>query len=355
LTEIAVWAFENRRANISDTRIVSETAGPPPEGSLVFRVDRFAITANVATYARLGEELAYWSIFPGAAEWGRTPAWGHATVIASGIDGVVNGARYFGLWPMASHVALEARPSRLGLKATAAHRSKVNPVYNQYRAEAGSDAGRDWMTAVFHPLFITSFVLGEMVSDGDAPQSDAVLIVSASSKTALGLAWSLTGKRTVVGLTSARNRDFVAGTGLYDEVLTYEGADRLDRGRRWDVVDFSSNPKVLADLVSHLGDRLVRLTGVGFTHDAGRPADITGYKVFFAPAVIETLVARWGAAEIDGRLGTALAAFSDACGGWFEPRFLDGPEEISNGFRCVLGGSVPANEVLIGRPSDPRP
>ena len=63
------------------------------------------------------------------------------------------------------------------------------------------------------------------------PVPEVAVISSASSKTAIAAAHSLQrrGVKTI-GLTSARNVDFVKATNLYDEVLTYETADQCGGG-----------------------------------------------------------------------------------------------------------------------------
>ena len=40
------------------------------------RVDRFALTANNITYAVMGNQLKYWSLFPAPSGFGIVPVWG---------------------------------------------------------------------------------------------------------------------------------------------------------------------------------------------------------------------------------------------------------------------------------------
>src|SRR5690606_40642952 len=73
-----------------------------------------------------------------------------------------------------------------------------------------------------------------------------VLSISASSKTGLGLGYSLHQRRpsgpAVIGLTSARNKGFVEGLGFYDKVVRSEER-RVGQERRavWGWVDASHN------------------------------------------------------------------------------------------------------------------
>ena len=59
---------------------------PAPEaadGQVLFRVDRFAFTANNISYALAGDMLGYWRFFPAPEGWGRLPVMGFADVIES--------------------------------------------------------------------------------------------------------------------------------------------------------------------------------------------------------------------------------------------------------------------------------
>jgi hypothetical protein len=68
--------------------------------------------------------------------------------------------------------------------------------------------------ALLQPLFMTSFVLDDWLVDSDLFGAELVVLGSASSKTAIGLAHLLTTNQRarVVGLTSERNAEFVRGT-----------------------------------------------------------------------------------------------------------------------------------------------
>ena len=83
---------------------------------------------------------------------------------------------------------------------------------------------------VFFPLFATGFVLDDYLKDNEYFGADTVILSSASSKTSFSLAFLLSEDRhcKVVGLTSAANRGFVEGMGIYDEVVTYDDIESID-------------------------------------------------------------------------------------------------------------------------------
>lgn len=202
------------------------------EGEAQLRIERFALTTNNVTYGVLGEQLGYWRRFPAEDGWGRIPAWGYARVAASGATGIAEGTRVFGFLPMASRITMRPVPHPLGFRDTSAD---LNPIYIQYLAvdDAAEDAALVW-----RPLFGTSVMLDLDLSENGLP--DTVVLTSASSKTALGLAHLLRGRPVrIAGLTSPQRTAWVEDLGLYDDVLGYDDLDRLDAGDDAVLVDFT--------------------------------------------------------------------------------------------------------------------
>ena len=154
---------------------------PVGDGEALFRIERFALTANNVTYAAHGVDMAYWGFFPAPEGFGIVPVWGFAIVIESRAEGLAAGQRFYGYWPMASHAVL--RPGRInprGFVDMAQHRRNLPQVYNNYVA-ASDDYGPETVQALFRPLYTTSFVLDLMLQDSPA---DTLVLTSASSKTA---------------------------------------------------------------------------------------------------------------------------------------------------------------------------
>jgi uncharacterized protein DUF2855 len=54
-------------------------------GQVLVAIRRFAFSANNVTYARLGEQIAYWRFFPAAHSWGTSPcgAWAMSSAPAT--------------------------------------------------------------------------------------------------------------------------------------------------------------------------------------------------------------------------------------------------------------------------------
>jgi hypothetical protein len=224
------------------------------------------------------------SRFPAPAGWGRIPAWGYATVTASRSPGVATGARVFGFVPMASYVTMRPIPHPLGFVESAPHRADLRRIYNQYLAVDGD--GED-AALVWRPLFVTSVLLDHDLRDAGLPE--AVVLTSASSKTAYALAHLLRDRPVrTVGLTSPGRRAWVSELGAYDTVLGYDELERLDPPRTAVLIDFTGDGTLVQRLHQRLGGSLQRTLLVGYTHRRGEavapPPSAVRYS---APAEME--------------------------------------------------------------------
>ncbi len=321
------------------------TAGP---GEALLRIDSFALTANNMTYAAHGVDMAYWGFFPAAEGFGIVPVWGFATVVESHAEGIVAGDRFYGYWPMASHALVTpVKVSPRGFTDGAAHRSKLPPVYNGY--VAASDAfGPEAIQSLFRPLYTTSFVLDAMLS---ASPATTLVLTSASSKTALGLAQAARGRQRIIGLTAPANRDFVAATGYYDAIIDYADAAALaSEAGPVALIDFSGNGSVRHAVHTALGDRLIESHVVGDTHwDAANRNDLPGVtpRLFFAPSVIVERMAEWGQAGFEARLAAAWSSFI-ASTGWLQVETGAGSEAVAAAWQALAAGQIdPAKGVVL--------
>jgi hypothetical protein len=255
------------------------------EGEAQLAVERFALSANNITYAVLGEQLGYWRLFPAPEGWGRIPAWGYARVVGSQSPPLAEGQRVFGLVPMGSYLTVRPAPHPFGFMDAAPHRAELSPVYNQYLSleDEGDDAA-----LVMRPLFGTSVLLDLVLSERGLGPVRTVVLTSASSKTAYGLAHLLRNRRLeTIGLTSVTHRAWVEGLGLYDEVLTYDEVGDLGVPAGAALIDFAGDRALVRRLHEQLGNTLERTILVGFTHrqlavdEAPLPGPVPEF--FFAP------------------------------------------------------------------------
>ncbi len=355
------YRIETEKAELTRHRVLEEAPEPAP-GEAIARVDLVAVTANNVTYAvHHGPPLHYGAFFPASGpEWLVVPLWGFATITASRAGGVAEGERVYGYWPSASHLRLLPRArAGGGFSDMAAHRQPMAAVYNAY-VPAGSVApspADEAAAALFRPLFGTGFALDAALAGNpeEAARAEHLLFTSASSKTALGAAWCLKqrGTHRVIGLTSARNRAFVARTGLYDEVLAYDEVEALPPERPVVLVDFAGNGATMQRLHRHLR-ALAASHIVGDTHwQAPAAADLPGPKpsFFFAPATMAELSARMGPAGFQSALSTRMARFLADARNWLTVVDHDGPDGFAAAFDPLVTGRADPATASVWRPS----
>lgn len=351
--------IEVRRDDLSKARAVS---GPSPSAAtgLLLAIERFAFTANNVTYGVVGDQLGYWRFFPSShRDWGIIPVWGVARVVESRIDEIKQGERLYGYFPMASHFVMEApdkiRPARL--IDGAAHRAGLPAVYNAYQrldAEPGYDKASDDARMLLWPLYATSFCLADYFSDKSWFGAEQIIVGSASSKTAIGVAYALSeipGAPKTVGLTSARARPRVEALGLYDSVATYDGLDAIDATKPTAIVDMSGDGEVLAALHRRLGDKMRFTSNVGVTH-AGAPRTASGYirersEFFFAPSHIEKRTKDWGPGEFDQRAFAFWKRAAERSRAWLNVERFEGADAALGAYERMRLGSFPPETGVI--------
>jgi uncharacterized protein DUF2855 len=330
-------------------RAVPDAAALPSE-TLLIKVTSFALTANNITYAVLGDELKYWQLFPAPEGFGNIPVWGFGEVIASRHPNVAEGERLFGYFPMATHLVIEAADvSKRGLRDGAAHRQGVAPVYNAYARVSGNAAfaGRQGdYQALLRPLFMLSFLVDDFLAENGFFGAESVMLSSASSKTAFGLAHLLhTRGIKVIGLTSAANTTFVKSLGCYDEVITYDRVASLDADRSAAFVDMAGNSGLRETLHRHFGAQMKYSGRVGLTHrrsEENEP-DLPGAKPswFSAPEQIRKRAKEWGPGGIETRFAPAWSGFAPKLEQWLEVTEGRGPAAVQTAYLDTLNGRVP--------------
>jgi hypothetical protein len=292
---------------------------------------------------------------------GIVPMWGHARVIESRHPEIVVGERVYGYLPMASH--LDVVPGRVtpgGFSDTAAHRQPMSPVYNSYTrlvADPEHDPAREAERMIFGPLFRTGFLIEYFLRAQDWFGAEQLVVTSASSKTALGLAsvarQSSPGIKRI-GLTSKGNIAFVAATGLYDEVLAYDEIDRLAVVRSVSV-DFAGNAAVLAQIHRHFEDALAHSALVGMTHiearstfGGGEPLPGPKPALFFAPDHAVAFFKAHGAEEGGKLIAVAWHTFLKAADGTVAIERHKGLAAARDVFTSMVAGQIdPAKGIVI--------
>ncbi|MDM0116504.1 DUF2855 family protein [Variovorax sp. J22R133] len=341
-----------RQDALGTARLRSTDDAPLTEGQVRVRIDTFALTSNNITYAAFGNAMSYWNFFPSGEEgWGVIPVWGFGSVVQSMNPGVAVGERLYGYFPMADQVVLQAdRLKPDGFFDAAPHRRELHPVYNRYSrcsADPMYTADTEDVQALLRPLFTTSWLIDDFFAENDFFGAKALLLSSASSKTAYGTAFQLA-QRTgieVIGLTSPANKAFCESLGCYSRVIGYDELEAIDADTACAYIDFAGN----ADLRMNIHTRFANLrfsSSIGGTHveQLGGAKDLPGPRatLFFAPAQIKKRSEEWGAAGLADKLLQAWRAFvakvSDPAAPWLVPEHHRGTDAVQSAYLAVLAG-----------------
>lgn len=337
---------------------------PSPEpgaGQALLRIDAFGLTSNNITYATFGEAMSYWSFFPAEEGWGRMPVWGFAEVLTSSLAELEPGTRVYGYLPPSSELLVTpSRVSSHGFIDAAAHRAPLPPAYNRYaRVDADPlyDGEHEDEQMLLRPLFLTSYLIDDFLEDGDFFAADAVVLSSASSKTASALAFLLARHDgiDVVGLTSARSAEFVRALGVYDHILAYDELESLPDGRTV-YVDMAGDAQLRGAVHDHYRERLAHSAVVGATHHdrmGAVPDSLPGPRptFFFAPDRVTKRSADWGAAELERRMNDAWQPYVQWTAGWLKVIHGRGADALQSAYLDLLDGRIdPASAHVLSLP-----
>ncbi|WPN32869.1 DUF2855 family protein [Pseudomonas sp. P5_109] len=310
-----------RKNALDQSRIEQELRSlAPAAGEVILKIDRCALTTNNITYAAFGDSMNYWGFFPtGLEDWGHVPAWGFADVIASKVEGIEVGERFYGYFPLASHLWM--RPERVterGFYDGAEHRSGLTSAYNQYTRCSWDTYYRpetENLQILLKPLFLTSSMLADFLQDNQFFGATRLVFSSASSKTAYGTAVCLESYPQLerIALTSAANKAFVETLGCYERAVSYEELTSLGNDRPTLYVDFSGDLKLRDQVHQHFARQLVYSCFAGSAQSTNE-AQLTAIEgpqpvFFFAPIQIRKRNAEWGPEGVSEHIGKGLLRF----------------------------------------------
>ena len=360
------WQMDIVRDDIAQAAVSELPDRAPSSGEVEFAIDLVALTANNITYAALGQktpllgpDAGYWDFFSERDEPGHLPVWGFATVTRSTAEGIAEGERFYGYWPLASHAVLIAGHVRdSGFTEASARRANLPAPYNQYtrlaRLPDHRDADHDWWP-IYRPLFLTGWLIADQFEDERDFGAATVIVSGGSSKTALGFAQAMKargGGPKLVALASPRSAAFTADTGLYDQVVDYGAIEGLAVEGRVAMVDFAGNPAATRAVHDRFGDDRAVDMVVGITHwDAERGgAPLPGPRPigFFAPGRMQKRAADWGAQGLRERTEAAWLGFMPAAKRLTAIDRRSGPDAALAAYKDSVTGNVdPRTGTLI--------
>ena len=210
---------------------------------------------------------------------------------------------------------------------------------------------------IFGPLFRTGFLIEYFLRGQGWFGAEQLIVTSASSKTAMGLA-SVAKQSSPsvrrIGLTSKRNVAFVEATGLYDHVVAYDDIESLPVVPSVSV-DFAGNAQLLGRIHHHLGDALGQSVLVGVTHiearstlGGGEPLPGPKPQLFFAPDHAVAFFKQHGPEEGGKLVASAWRGFLEATAGSIAIERHQGLAAAREVYLAMLAGKVdPARGIVI--------
>ena len=359
--------LQSLKSDLTKTRIVESKDFSLDDGEITVAIENFAFTANNVTYGVAGDTIGYWQFFKTAKDednlWGCIPVWGFGKVIESNSVEINIGERLFGYFPPANMLSL--KPIKITDQSFSDgkdHRRDLPAVYNNYirlSGDADYESEMDNIRSLLFPLHITSFCICDALEEKDYYGAEQILIVSASSKTAIGLAQGLeeaSSSPSIIGLTSQKNLDFVKNLGCYDEVITYDEISSVNFQNKSVIVDMAGSREILGTLHGSLRDNMLKCLTVGMTHwdndvtaeDAlGQAMLRERTEFFFAPAHIQKRVKDWGYDGYNQKTNEFMKTRSLQSSHWMKIREVNGIENFISIYNQFVKGDINPNEGII--------
>jgi hypothetical protein len=241
----------------------------------------------------------------------------------------------------------------------------MSPIYNQYSrlaADPEHDPAKEAERMLFGPLFKTGFLIEAMLRRERWFGAQNLVITSASSKTAMGLASvarDLSQDIKRIGLTSNGNLGFVKGTGLYDHVMAYDDVGALPPSASV-CVDFAGNSSLLRSIHDALAVNLAYSCLVGATHVDARGPNSAGASggtmpgpkpvLFFAPDHAVATIQELGPKGFGEAVGRSWKSFLAAAHGIVEIEEHNDLQSAATAFIKTLQGQTDPQKGIIIRP-----
>lgn len=351
------------RSDFADVALVTTNDTSLADGFIRVSIGPWALTANNITYMAVGDQIGYWKFFEPKdygiemEGFGRMPVWGYAQVIESKCADINVGTVIYGFLPIAQ--TLDMKPVKLtplGFQDGNDHRTALHPVYNSYTFidKDPSFAAHRELQPVLRPLFTTSFLIDDFLADENFFGADQIVLLSASSKTALGTAYCLKQRSNikVSALTSEGNKTFTKRTGFYDEVFTYDTITDMNPDVKTVIVDMAGNGSVMATIYDHFEENIIYNCMVGKSHWDGAPPKKAALGappvMFFAPDRVKQRMQDWGSAGFAEKLAARWLPFCDNAKDWLEIAESHEITDLLKSYKDFLQGDAsPAKGYLF--------
>ncbi|UOY08126.1 DUF2855 family protein [Muricauda sp. SCSIO 64092] len=336
-------------------KVVEKTySGKLLPNQVLLEIDQFSFTSNNITYGVVGKQMNYWKFFPTQSSYGIIPVWGLANVVISNHPDVQVGQRFYGYYPMSSHLLVTVNNvGSKGFVDNTKHRQALPSIYNFYvntEQDPTFTPETEKLISIFRPLFVTSFLIDAHLAEQNFYKTSQILITSASSKTAQALACLLAFRKkknalnwNLLGLTSKRNMEFVGQLEWYDQVMSYDSIAQLNSNEKFVVIDFSGNHNTQFQLQRFLNKNLVYNCLVGLVDwqnlEGENPLPEKG-EFFFAPTHAEKRREEWGVSGFQQKIGIAWLQFMEVVQSTISIKEHIGVQELEKLYSDMLNGKI---------------
>ena len=353
------------RSDFSDLAIVKDENYKIKEGFIRVEIGPFALTSNNITYMVVGDQIGYWNFFDPKnygiemEGFGRMPVWGYGRVTHTKCQDFSAGSLIYGFFPIAKEIDLKPiKVTEFGFQDGNEHRQGLHPVYNTYNFTSKDPSFQTdrlfHLNPVLRPLFTTSFLIDDFLADENFFGAEQVLLLSASSKTAMGTAYCLQqrGGIKVAGLTSEGNKPFTEKTGFYHEVYNYDTITDMNPDIKTVVVDMAGNGTVMNTVYDHFEENIVYNCMVGKSHWQGAapttPKLGAPAKMFFAPDRVKLRMKDWGGQAFAKNLAARWLPFCETAKDWLDIETSHEVTDLLKTYKNFLDGKAsPAKGYLF--------
>ena len=340
--------FLVNKYDLFETTFSEEKIPISKENEVILEIERYAFTSNNITYGVIGDTLGYWNFFPAEEPYGIIPVWGFANVTSSKNEYILEGDRFYGYFPMSRYLkVIPKKVNDFGFIDDSNHRRKLPPVYNYYsKIIKHADESLEYHPLI-KPLFLTSFLNYFFLQDEKFFDCDQIILTSASSKTALSLAFLLSKykskvKKKIIAITSEKNMQFVSEIKFYDIVLSYDNAEENLKRSKSVIVDFAGNSDYLKKLSDHLGDGLKHVSLIGLADWSSKTnfKIIPNSKFFFAPNHAEKRYREMGVKRTTLLADELLKEFIMKVKNYIKLKYCNDPKDIHELYLKSLKGKI---------------
>jgi len=199
----------------------------------------------------------------------------------------------------------------------------------------------EWIT------FPTSYLINNLLEESSFFSANQVIITSASSKTALGLAFLLKknqkkyGKK-IIGITSPKNQKFVEGSGYYDQTISYPDLDKALPKNDAVILDFNGNAELLLKFKVLLKEQLKHISLIGITDwNSSKSYDGIPNTVPFSSGIQgQKLFQKQGLAKATQLVQQEQAEFTQSLQKLITLTYLNNSDNLASFYKKILNGNT---------------